>query len=136
LHDELGNERRIERPPSAGVEDLVIVPSVVIALAISRLLKAVLSILVYVLDYAFPILLQLMRIPLLTARLIGDGMELLFKALSGASPCPVRSATHGAHECASSGSGSGATLATWPSSTRSTTSLKPEWRGCSENAES
>lgn len=81
MHDELGNERRIERPPSAGVEDLVIVPLVVIALAISRLLKAVLSILIYVLDYAFPILLQLMQIPLLTARLIGDGMELLFEGI-------------------------------------------------------
>jgi trehalose-6-phosphate synthase len=34
-----------------------------------------------VLDYAFPILLQLMRIPLLTARLIGDGMELLFEGI-------------------------------------------------------
>jgi hypothetical protein len=81
LHDELDNERRIERPPSAGVEDLVIVPMVVIALAISKLLKAMLSILIYVLDYAFPILLQLMRIPLLTARLIGDGMELLFEGI-------------------------------------------------------
>ena len=81
MHDELGDEQRIERPPSAGVEDLVIVPLVVIALAISRLLKAVLSILISVLDYAFPILLQLMRIPLLTARLIGDGMELLFEGI-------------------------------------------------------
>jgi hypothetical protein len=57
------------------------VPLVVIALAISKLLKAVLSILIYVLDYAFPILLQLMRIPLLTVRLIGDGMELLFEGV-------------------------------------------------------
>src|SRR5215475_13000410 len=78
LHDELGNERRIaERPPSAGVEDLVIVPLVVIALAISKLLKAMFSVLIYVLDYAVPILLQLMRIPLLAAQLLGDGMELL-----------------------------------------------------------
>jgi hypothetical protein len=82
LHDELGNERPIaERPPSAGIEDLVIVPLVVIALAISKLLKAVFSILIYLLDYAFPILLQLMRIPLLTARLIGDSMELLFEGV-------------------------------------------------------
>jgi len=82
LHDEVGNERPIaERPPSAGVEDLVIVPLVVSALAISKLLKAVLSILIYVLDYAFPILLQLMRIPLLTAQLIGDGMELLLEGV-------------------------------------------------------
>ena len=82
MHGEVGNERPIaERTPSAGAEDLVIVPLVVIALAVSKLLKAVISILIYVLDYAFPILLQLMRIPLLTARLIGDGMELLFEGV-------------------------------------------------------
>ena len=82
MHGEVGNERPIaERRLSAGVEDLVIVPLVVIALAVSKLLKAVLSILIYVLDYAFPILLQLMRVPLLTARLIGDGMELLLEGV-------------------------------------------------------
>jgi hypothetical protein len=82
LHGEVGNERpKAERRLSAGVEDLVIVPLVVIALGVSKLLKAVISILIYVLDYAFPILLQLMRIPLLTARLIGDGMELLFEGV-------------------------------------------------------
>jgi hypothetical protein len=91
LPNEVGNERSsAERRPSAGVEDLIIVPSVVIALAISKLLKAMLSILIYILDYAFSILLQLVRIPLLTARLIGDGMELL---LEGVVRClPVSSA--------------------------------------------
>ena len=122
MQDELGNEIPLaECRPSAGVEDLVIVPLVVIALAISKLLKAVFSILIYILDYAFPILLQLVRIPLLTARLIGDGMRVLeglitdvapephpllahscaqrvawscfWRALSGASPCPARSAS-------------------------------------------
>jgi hypothetical protein len=82
LHDELGNDRPIaERPPSAGLDDLVIVPLVLIAVAISKLLKAVFSILIYVLDYAFPILLQLMRIPLLTARVLGDGMELFLETV-------------------------------------------------------
>jgi len=82
LHDELDNERHIaECPPRAGVEDLVIVPLVVIALAISKLLKAVFSILIYILDYAFPILLQLMRIPLLAARLFGDGIELFLEGV-------------------------------------------------------
>src|SRR5262249_24108054 len=65
---------------------LVIVPLVVIALAISKLLRAVFSILIYILDYAFPILLQLVRIPLLTARLIGDGMELLLEGVVGCLP--------------------------------------------------
>jgi hypothetical protein len=92
LHDELGLEKSIaDRRPSAGVDDLVIVPCVVIVLVISKLLKVVLSILIYVLDFAFPILLQLMRIPLLTARLIGDGLELF---LEGILKClPVSSAT-------------------------------------------
>jgi len=82
LHDELGNERHIaECPPRVGVEDLVIVPMVVIALAISKLLKAVFSILIYVLDYAFPILLQLIRIPLLAGRLLGDGIELFLEGV-------------------------------------------------------
>ena len=82
MHDELGKQRPIaECPPSAGVEDLLIVPLVVIALAISKLLKAVISILIYVLDYAFPILLQLMRIPLLAARLLGDGIELFLEGV-------------------------------------------------------
>jgi hypothetical protein len=70
-----------ERPPSAGLDDLVIVPLVLGAVTTSKLLKAVFSILIYVLDYAFPILLQLMRIPLLTAQLIGDGMELLLEGV-------------------------------------------------------
>jgi hypothetical protein len=87
LHDELGKEMPLaECRPSAGVEDLVIVPLVVIALAISKLLKTVFSILIYILDYAFPILLQLVRIPLLTARLIGDGMEFLLEGVVGCLP--------------------------------------------------
>ena len=55
MQDELGNGIPLaECRPSAGVEDLVIVPLVVIVLAISKLLKAVFSILIYILDYPFP----------------------------------------------------------------------------------
>ena len=82
MHNELGNERPIAaRLPSAGLDDLIIVPLVLVAVAISKLLKGVFSILIYVLDYAFPILLQLMRIPLLTARLVGDGMEFFLEGV-------------------------------------------------------
>src|SRR5262245_19904647 len=79
----MGDERSaIALPPfSVGVEDLVIVPFSAITLAISKLLKALLSILISILDYAFPILLQLMRIPLLIVRLMGDGMEALFEGV-------------------------------------------------------
>src|SRR5262245_41064800 len=43
--------------------------------------EGVFSILIYVLDYAFPILLQLIRIPLLAARLLGDGIELFLEGV-------------------------------------------------------
>jgi hypothetical protein len=69
------------RPPSAGFDDLIIVPFVLVAVATSKLLKGVFSIVIYVLDYAFPILLQLMRIPLLAARLIGDGMQFFLEGV-------------------------------------------------------
>src|SRR5215471_13865509 len=69
------------RPPTAGLDDLIIVPLVLVAVAVSKLLKGVFSILIYVLDYAFPILLQLMRIPLLAARLVGDGMEFFLEGV-------------------------------------------------------
>jgi len=83
LQDEVGKERlpMALRPPSTGADDLVIVPLCAVALAISKLLKAMLSILINVLDYAFPVLLQFMRIPLFIARMIGDGMALVFEGI-------------------------------------------------------
>ena len=79
MHDELGNERHIaECPPRAGVEDLVIVPLVVIALAISKLLKAVFSILIYVLDYAFAV--EHMQVDA-----VNDGVG-MFEAAAAATP--------------------------------------------------
>ena len=56
-------------------------PIVLIALAIKYLCRAVLSFLVHVLDYAFPILLQLARFPLFTLRIIGDGIAALLKGV-------------------------------------------------------
>jgi hypothetical protein len=112
------------------------VPLVVIALAISKLLKAVLSILIYVLDYAFPILLQLMRIPA-TYRPVDWRRHGV--AFGGRAPVPTRVRCEARRMArtsdASSGFGSGVASATRPSSMRSTTPSKPEWRGCSENAE-
>ncbi|TMJ72759.1 MAG: hypothetical protein E6G80_07330, partial [Alphaproteobacteria bacterium] len=71
MHDELGNKKPHSGTPAHRR----------IAVAVSKLLKGVLSILIYVLDYAFPILLQLMRIPLLAARLFGDGMEFFLEGV-------------------------------------------------------
>src|SRR5438105_14062164 len=68
-------------PFGAGIADVIILPLIVIALAAKALLKFVLSILIHILDYAFPILLQVARFPLFTARIIGDGLALLLKGL-------------------------------------------------------
>lgn len=73
-----------------GIEDVIILPLVVIALAAKKLCKATLSILIHILDYAFPILLQVARFPLFTARIIGDGVAALLEGLVGCLPVTGR----------------------------------------------
>jgi hypothetical protein len=67
----------------AGIEDVIILPLVLIALAAKKLFHVTLSILIHVLDYAFPIFLQLVRFPLFTVRIIGDGVTTLLKCVVG-----------------------------------------------------
>jgi hypothetical protein len=57
----------------ASIDDVIIVPLVLAALGGKNLLHVTLSILTHIVDYAFPIFLRLMRFPLFTARIIGDG---------------------------------------------------------------
>jgi hypothetical protein len=65
----------------AGIDDLVIVPLVGIAANLKKVLKTALSILIEIIDIAFPILLQVMRFPLFTLRIIGDGLAALLKGI-------------------------------------------------------
>jgi hypothetical protein len=75
-----------------GAEDVIILPLVLIALAARRLFRVTLSILIRILDYAFPILLQLARFPLFTIRIVGDGATAL---LIGIARClPVSGQTY------------------------------------------
>jgi hypothetical protein len=60
---------------------LLIVPLVLVALGARKLFRATLSVLVHILDYAFPILLQVARFPLFTARIIGDGAAAALKGV-------------------------------------------------------
>lgn len=62
----------IESRFSAGVDDIVIIPLVFVAASGKNLLRSMLSVLIRVVDYAFPILLRLMQIPLFTMRITGD----------------------------------------------------------------
>src|SRR3954453_10759183 len=57
-----------------GLDDVIIVPLVVAALAVNRLGRFLIVILVRLLDVAFPLAMQLVWLPLLAARMIGDGI--------------------------------------------------------------
>ena len=62
-----------------GVEDIVILPLVAIAVIVKVVLRALLTILIDIIDWLFPILLQVMRFPLFTIRILGDGIAALLK---------------------------------------------------------
>jgi hypothetical protein len=64
-----------------GVEDIVILPLVAIAVIVKVVLRALLTILIDIIDWLFPILLQVMRFPLFTIRIIGDGIAAMLKGV-------------------------------------------------------
>ena len=64
----------VENGYRAGVEDAVIIPLVAAALMVKAILRAVLWVLMRILDLAFPLLMQLIRFPLFTLRVLGDGI--------------------------------------------------------------
>lgn len=64
-----------------GVDDVAIVPLVVAAFAVWRVLRRTFFILIDIVDFTFPILLQLMRFPLFTLRIAGDGLAALLKGI-------------------------------------------------------
>jgi hypothetical protein len=65
----------------AGIEDVVIVPLVVTAFAVAKVLHGSFTVLINLIDWLFPILLQVMRFPLFTLRILGDGIAALFKGI-------------------------------------------------------
>jgi hypothetical protein len=54
------------------LDDVIIVPLVVFALAANKILRFVLSILMRMLDYAFPLAMQVVWLPLFAAKALGD----------------------------------------------------------------
>jgi len=69
-----------------GIDDVAIFPLALSALVVRYFFRAALSLLIHILDYAFPVLLQLMRFPLFTLRLVGDGVVALLTAIVGLMP--------------------------------------------------
>jgi len=64
-----------------GVEDLLIVPLVAVAFGVWKLLRGAFFLLIDIIDFLFPILLQVMRFPLFTLRIAGDGIAALLKGI-------------------------------------------------------
>jgi hypothetical protein len=63
------------------IDDAIIVPLALAALAVNKLVQLLISILVHILDYAFPLAMQLVWLPLLAARIIGDGIVAVLKGV-------------------------------------------------------
>ncbi len=78
-------------PPrfGAGLDDLLIWPLVLIAFATQLVGRKIVSLLITIFDYAFPILLQLLRFPLFTARILGDAIVALLSVVVGFIPMPA-----------------------------------------------
>ena len=56
------------------LDDVFIIPLVFVVLAANKLLRFILSILMRLFDYAFPLAMQLVWFPLFAARVLGDGI--------------------------------------------------------------
>ena len=54
------------------LDDVIIIPFVVVALAANKILRFILSILMRLLDYAFPLAMQIVWLPLFAAKILGD----------------------------------------------------------------
>src|ERR1700686_2302777 len=57
-----------------GLDDVIIIPLVFVTLAANKILRFILSILMRLLDYAFPLAMQLVWLPLFAARVLGNGI--------------------------------------------------------------
>jgi hypothetical protein len=78
-----------QRRFGAGLDDLIIWPLVLIAFATRCVVQKIILLLITIFDYAFPILLQLVRFPLFTARILGDAIVALLSAVVRFMPMPA-----------------------------------------------
>ncbi len=58
----------------AALDDVIIIPLVFITLAANKILRFILSILMQLLDYAFPLAMQLVWLPLFAVKILGNGV--------------------------------------------------------------
>jgi len=87
LHDELASEEN--RRYRAGADDAVILPLVTLGVAVKTLLRWAWELLVHVVDYLFPLFLQVARFLLFTFRVLGDGASALLRFMIRFLPLPL-----------------------------------------------
>lgn len=63
-----------------GLDDVIIIPLVIVTLATNKILRFVLSILIRMLDYAFPFAMQIVWLPLFAAKVLGDVIVTVIKS--------------------------------------------------------
>jgi hypothetical protein len=69
-----------------GLDDVLLLPLAVIAVSIRLIGKIVISLLISILDFTFPLIMQLLRFPLFTVRILGDACVAVLKALASVLP--------------------------------------------------
>src|SRR2546429_1377918 len=69
-----------------GLDDVIIIPLVAVALVVNRILQFILSILIRLLDFAFPFAVQIVWLPLFAARLLGNVIVALTSGAFGFLP--------------------------------------------------
>ena len=116
------------------LDDVIIIPLVFVALAATKILRFIFLILMRLLDYAFPLAMQIVWLPLFAARVLGNVIVTVISAALRFLPFPRRTADSGVYRSAGTGRGSAGRLAIGHSNMLCTLSLNEAWHGCSENA--
>ena len=70
------------------LDDVIIIPLVCVALVANKILRFILSILMRLLDYAFPFAVQIAWLPLFAAKLLGDALVVLITSTFHFLPFP------------------------------------------------
>ena len=120
---------------SAGFEDIIIVPLALIALALKKLWDALISLLIHLMDWAFPIILQIMRFPLFTLRILGDACAALLRGIVSIMPVSGTQARRvEARRCVRAGRGCDSKISYKAFEEALHHAFEAEWPGCSRRA--
>jgi len=117
------------------LDDVIIIPLVVVALAANKILRFILSILMRLLDYAFPLAMQIVWLPPSRQGSLAMSSFNCHKRRVGVLfPFPRRIVGAGAYRSAGTGRGFGGRSAIRRSNELCIPRLRAAWHACSGNA--